>query len=304
MASILSKTIASLSESERSETRASHETRLDAPVRVGRDKANIDGVMDRAGRATVVMSSEQTQGRDDMMHRRTERYAVAIGMAMAIGLATSAHAGLTTNWASASNLNLELMDGAYDGSVESMSAHTIGVAELGAELITDVNVTIAMDHTFVGDLTIKLRSPQGTMVTLLNRPGLPGVPDDGSIIGGDSSNLSSEFAITYDDNAQSGVFSEMMGFGLGSSDFIGDPANGSPDNYMPFPDGAEGDLTLSDLHGESASGNWTLYIGDSAAGTTGMLDSWSIELTTIPVPGGFAILGLAALTGNRRRREA
>lgn len=227
-----------------------------------------------------------------------------IAAMLASGVVAAAGAGQTTTWSSPSGLNLSVPDGAYDGSLGSMESHAVGVPHLDAELITDVKVSIAMDHTFVGDLTIKLLSPDGTLVTLLNRPGLPGVPDDGSIVGGDSSNLSSAFAITYDDNASSGVLSEMMGFGLGGSQVIGDPANGSPDNYVPFPDGAEGNLTLSDLNGESAVGNWTLYIGDSASGSTGMLESWSIEVTTIPGPGGLAILGLAALTGRRRRREA
>ena len=39
--------------------------------------------------------------------------------------------------------------------------------------LTDVKVRVEITHTWVGDLYVKLRSPAGTEVVLLDRPGIP-----------------------------------------------------------------------------------------------------------------------------------
>ncbi len=171
----------------------------------------------------------------------------------------------------------------------------------GGDIIVDLNVRVAISHTFIGDLTIKLMSPDGTLVTLLNRPGLPDGPDDGTGVGGDSSDLSFMFPILYDDEARSGTSAELMGMGIGGSDIVGDPSNGSPDNYSPGADGA-GLGMLRGFDGLHADGRWTLYIGDSASAATGTLDSWSLTFKTIPAPGALGLLALVGLARRRRRR--
>src|SRR5438105_4516854 len=96
--------------------------------------------------------------------------------------------GLTiTPIGTASGLNLAIPDDGYNGTLGSMASSTITVPALAENIIRDVNAVVAINHTFVGDLTIKLQSPQGTIVTLLNRPGIL-TADDGVQAGGDSSN--------------------------------------------------------------------------------------------------------------------
>ena len=69
-------------------------------------------------------------------------------------------------------------DNAYNGTLSSMVSATIPVSTVGT--LTNVQVhSVGISHTWVGDLTIKLQSPTGTIITMLNRPGST-VPDDGT----------------------------------------------------------------------------------------------------------------------------
>jgi subtilisin-like proprotein convertase family protein len=226
---------------------------------------------------------------------------VFVGLGGIMGVNEAARAATITNASTAAALNLAIPDDAYTGALGSMTPSTINVAAVGTEqVISDVTVTIALDHTFVGDLTIKLQSPSGTIVTLLNRPGLF-TADNGVQTGGDSSNLSASFPITYDDAASDSA--EDMGQGLLDNEVIGDPGNGSPDTYVPDADGANNDF-FATFKGENPNGTWTLYIADSAPGATGALQQWSLEITTVPEPasGVLAMMALVPAIGRMTKR--
>ncbi|MCH8314335.1 MAG: proprotein convertase P-domain-containing protein [Planctomycetes bacterium] len=225
---------------------------------------------------------------------------VAVGGLMAITGAASAD---TVNvWSAGPGLGIAIPDDLYDGSFVGMASDFIVVGDdgFGGNIITDIDVTIGMSHTWIGDLVIKLVSPGGTVLTLLSRPGFAELADDGTGCCGDSSNLAFAFPITYDDASLNSA--ELMGGGIGGTLVVGDPANGSPDNYFPNP-GAGPGVALSDFNGLNALGNWTLYIGDSVSADTGVLDRWSMTITTIPAPGALALLGMAGLVSRRRRRS-
>jgi len=128
--------------------------------------------------------------------------------------------------------------------------------------LTDVNVELAIDHTYVGDLDITLDSPDGTRVVLLDRPGVPP-----STVG-DSSNLVNGSPITYDDAATDDP--ELLGQGLGNSAPI--PAT-TVFSAGPAPN------KLTNLNGEDAKGDWVLTITDNFGADDGTLVSWSLELT-------------------------
>jgi subtilisin-like proprotein convertase family protein len=244
--------------------------------------------------------------------KRVNRLKVATSLALGLsaGLALDAKA---VSVASAPALALTIPDNGYDGTPGSMASTSLNVpAQPGT--ITDVNVTLAIAHTWVGDLTIKLKSPTGTVVTLLNRPGLF-TPDDGSEVGGDSSNLSASFPITFDDQIIGGTSAEDMGATLLDNEIIGDGS--SPSGYIPAADAFFGESLLDGLasfNGETAGGLWMLYIGDSAAGEVGSLDSWSLTITTertSAVPeastallGSMALAALAARVSARRRSSS
>ncbi|MEZ5064458.1 MAG: proprotein convertase P-domain-containing protein [bacterium] len=123
--------------------------------------------------------------------------------------------------------------------------------------LTDVNVRVQISHTYVGDLKIVLQHPDGTLVTLLDRPGVP--------------------ASTYGcgDNDMNVTFDSASGVNLESY------CSGSTPWYSgvaaPF-------STLNTLNGKSSAGTWRVIVTDNAGSDTGSILDWEL-LTTPPVTG-------------------
>lgn len=137
-------------------------------------------------------------------------------------------------------------------------AGTTSVLNVGQNVsLTDVNVRVEITHTWVGDLFIKLRSPLGTEVTLLDRPGVPT-----SQFGCDNDNMN----VTFDDAAAQ----VLEAFCSGANPWFTGPAR------------AVG--LLSAFNGQSSQGDWTLTVSDRAGQDTGTLVDW--ELITTPALAG------------------
>ncbi len=201
---------------------------------------------------------------------------------------------------------------AYDGTPGSMASSTILITEdddgfpvSPGHMVADLSVKLWMSSDFLGDLTIKLKH-EDTMVCLLNRPGITGIPDDGTIPGGNGANLSFDFPITFTDDEMDWA-AELMGSDILGHQVVGDPSNGSSDTYFPYGDGVEPEL-LSTFIGSAASGEWTLFIGDSSPNAPTVpvaeLQNWSITMDrVIPEPSSCFMLGsLAVLLLQRVRR--
>lgn len=109
-------------------------------------------------------------------------------------------------------------------------------------VVTDVNVTLNITHTWVSDLEITLTSPQGTIVDLIF--------DEG----GNGDNLTNT---TFDQEGTDGSITDA------SAPFTG--------SFLP-----EGDL--STIYGESSGGDWILTIVDDANGDGGTFDSFELFL--------------------------
>ncbi len=109
--------------------------------------------------------------------------------------------------------------------------------------LTDVNVTLDISHGRPSDLIITLISPNGTHITLANHAG----------------NTIDNYTITtFDDSAAVSI------------------ANG----VGPFTGSYHPDEMLLDLVSENPNGTWQLEIQDTVTNTSGILNSWSLELTT------------------------
>ena len=120
--------------------------------------------------------------------------------------------------------------------------------------LTDVNVRVQITHTYVGDLKIQLRSPAGTLITLLDRPGVPA-----STYGCSDDNMD----VTFDDASAVNLETWCAG-------------------TTPWYSGAGAPTqALSVLNGQSSAGNWDLIVSDNAGSDTGSLVSW--QLLTTPV---------------------
>ncbi len=111
------------------------------------------------------------------------------------------------------------------------------------------STTVGLDHSWVGDLTITLRSPSGTLVTLMNRPG--GVDNGGN-------NFCNT---TLDDQASSPIQSILA---------TGNPWTGSFTPSSP----------LSVLNGEVPNGTWQLIAADGFPTDTGTIRAFSLVLST------------------------
>jgi subtilisin-like proprotein convertase family protein len=151
------------------------------------------------------------------------------------------------------------------GAINDNATTTSTLAVGQSSTLTDVNVHVQIQHTYVGDLKIQLQSPLGTVVTLLDRPGVPA-----STYGCSSDDMD----ITFDD---------ASGF--------------NPESYCPattpwYVGPAMPVTPLSVLNGQNSSGTWSLIVSDMAGGDTGSLLDW--DLITTPVLTGICNVCTAA----------
>ena len=164
---------------------------------------------------------------------------------------------------------INICPGEYIGTTEGATAGDYGDCEVGFRVpnapisdtlppttdsvtlsagitVTDVDVSMVISHTWIGDLAVDISSPGGTTVRLHNNQG------------GSANNIS----LVYDD--------------------AGIP-NGPPFNtgvrMQP-----SGPGVLADFNGQAADGAWVLSITDNAASDNGQLVSWGVFLTGIGDP--------------------
>lgn len=174
-----------------------------------------------------------------------------------------------------SNPAIAILDGVYDGTLGSMTSDAIdssGIIPAGST-INDVIIDLSIiTHTWIGDLVIKLESPNGTVLTLMSRPGLSESADDGNECCGDSSNLDGA-AITFSDAGVTDA--EDMGSTIdGTLSVCTDDGFCS---YFSNP-GAGPGTAFSDFAGEDPAGIWTLYVGDSQSIDAGTFNSWTLNI--------------------------
>jgi len=113
--------------------------------------------------------------------------------------------------------------------------------------ITDLDVNLNISHTWVGDLIVTIKSPAGTMATIVDRIGVPT-----STFGCSGDNI---IAI-LDDEAATSVENECAG----STPTI----SGS---FIP-------NNPLSIFDGENTMGLWELTVSDNVGSDTGTINSW------------------------------
>ncbi len=131
---------------------------------------------------------------------------------------------------------------------------TLTVAATGALL--DLDVSIEVGHSFVGDLAFTLvHQDTGTSVTLVDRPGSP----PGAGCSGD------DLDVTLDDEAAQAVESQCV---------------------TPGPIAIDGTFTpngvLAGFDSEDLAGDWDLTVADLGAGDSGILVEWCLISTTQP----------------------
>ena len=128
------------------------------------------------------------------------------------------------------------------GATSGFTTSTITVGP-NVGIISDANIRIDADHTFVGDLDIDITSPAGAVVRLSDSLG--GATDlDGSYV--------------FDDQA--------------GTPWIGPGNPVASGSYSP-------QNPLAAFNGQVAAGDWTLTILDNIGGDSGTLDLWQLILS-------------------------
>ncbi len=182
---------------------------------------------------------------------------------------------------------IAIPDDAYDGTTGTMACDT--VAGPGGSII-DLSVEIDLEHTWAGDLVIKVVAPDTTVLTVQNRAGLAEPADDGSDCCGDSSDYQAGNIITFINGGATSA--EDAGSTIAGGDFI--CATDGFCEYAPSP-GAGPGTDFNDFVGMESAGDWMVCIGDAGAGDTGNFISSNINFNVaavIPPPTAVPSLSL------------
>ena len=147
-----------------------------------------------------------------------------------------------------------------------------------SSIVASLTVKVAIDHEDCGHLTIKLRGPNATVITLVSRPGHgEGADDGGGILAGDLSGLDPAHAVTFQDSAA--VAAEDMGDSIGPLSYV--CKDDKICAFKPDKGAAAGPTTLqAAFKGIDAIGKWTLCVGDSNWLVGGKLEQWTLSITT------------------------
>jgi subtilisin-like proprotein convertase family protein len=175
----------------------------------------------------------------------------------ATGTATGNAAANSVSWPDAST-----------GLVGTSTANVSGIP--AGAVITDVNVVLRMDHSWVGDLNMTLVSPSGATVNFMDNP----------CAGGNSDNINATF------DSQGAAFLCTNGIiadvgnpnDCGSDYLIGSAINGTRQTQLNNFNGFNGSTM--------GNGNWQLQITDEVGGDGGCLIAYSVQVTWQTLGGG------------------
>ena len=176
---------------------------------------------------------------------------------------------------------IAITDDGYDGTLASMACRTINQG--GGGTVQDASVTVAIEHTWIGDLTIKVESPAGTVATVLSRPGFAEAVDDGTDCCGDDANLVLTDPITFS-TTDGLVDAESMGASLPATDDVVCADDGEC-LFIPNPGAASDTGDLTNLFaGENPNGDWRVCVGDSVGFDSGNLGDATLDLVILGTP--------------------
>ena len=196
---------------------------------------------------------------------------------------------LTAVVCSAGVLNADIVDNSGGGFAipdNNATGMTSSIVIAANETITDVDVTLFnTSHTWVGDLTVRLTSPNLTTADIMVRTG-------GGF--GDSTNIDADY-----------TFSDGGDDWWNAADIRSDSEVIPGGTYAATTTGG-GAVSLAALFsGESTAGTWTLFVSDESPDDTGTLGGWGLTITSnaIPEPASLTFLGLFGVACLARRRR-
>ena len=171
-------------------------------------------------------------------------------------------AAISCEQSSAEDLPIEIVSDAVNSIESRLDVNLPG-------FISEISINnLEILHTWVGDLRVTLTSPDATIITLFDQPGVPG----------------SNFGCG-EDNIAINVFDNAANSAADLEDSCGtDPAISG--DFQPVD-------PLSVLIGESATGTWTLTVYDEFDQDGGQLINWDLDLC-IAIPQEAALYASAS----------
>lgn len=203
---------------------------------------------------------------------------------------------MATNSVSYNNINLAVPDNDPNGTQNSQNVSGLSGSIANLQVTLDIAGT-GIDGAFNGDYFVELVNSSGGFAVLLNRAGVSSSNPSG--------NADNGFSVTFSDSAVHDIhlyqnYSDIFNLnGQLTGAWQPDGENISPLAAVSAFDAALTQQTamLSSFNGGNPNGTWTLFLADLSAGGTGQLDSWSMDITTVPEPAQTSFLAVCMVAG-------
>ena len=189
---------------------------------------------------------------------------IGSGSVVPISIGNPSPAQITVPFNSAANLNIPIPDGDVDGI-----SNTIAVSGIpSGAVISNVRINMNIPHTYVSDLMVVIKAPNGQVLNLSNLVG------GTNRVGADFTNTAFSSTavnalVTGTVPGHTGTFKPDAAGAVGA---FGVP--GGPTGFTPtLPGGNLNNLT------SIPNGNWTLAMYDAGPPDVGTLQNWSVTIT-------------------------
>jgi len=173
----------------------------------------------------------------------------------------------STVTATSGTISVAIPDGT--GAAATSTLNIAGVPTGAGAAITEVKVTMNINHTWVGDVDVNLRAPNNAILNLV-----------GALDGGTGGNATDNFTNTAFSSISTTPISGAAAPRTGT--FAAEARAGfGPTGFIQTVNTWAGLVPTS----ASANGAWTLAMGDFAGGDAGTLTSWTIAVTSTVTTG-------------------
>ena len=189
---------------------------------------------------------------------------------------------------SAANLSIQAPDNVSTGISTTLTVPSIPAGSI----ITGIDVSLSMTHTYPGDMIFNLKAPNGSVLNLYKYGTGLFTGNNGNQVGAGWFNT---IISSASNRAFSTIIAEPYNYGAGPyrADAINTPVTGPT---VQNPAGFASNATSFNNLYSTPAGVWTLALADGGPGDVGTLTRWSIKIkySSIPTPASPAVWSPAA----------